>query len=962
MASSEKLQALSIALTCQQEYTVPARSKRLSSHTHFNRAHVRIAMNNRVASMIAIPILAVVSLASLSGCGSGTVIAQQTSPPSSIVVTVSPSSVSVSIGKSQQFTATVQNDPTNSGVAWTMGNFCAAAICGTIDANGKYTAPAVVPSVTTPIQVVATSAADPSKQANGVVSVIPPPGITVIVNPTGSISVPIRQPQLFSAIIENDPTNSGVTWSIGNPNCAASLCGTINSLSGQYFTPAMLPTPTVPILIVATSTKDPTRTGTTTLFLLPPLVTVTILPHGAAVPAGASKQFIAEVHDDPSNQGVTWSVVTTPVGSPCNAADCGTIDSTGKYTASSIASPNTNVLVTATSVTDRQHGADSVSVIVAPELMGVAVSPPNATVPPNGVQSFTATNDEFDFPSTVSWSLSGLGCVGAACGVIDSNGIYTAPASAQNPPTVTVTATSTLDVSLSGSATVMLGPNSNDAKLSGHYAFLLSGIDSGGDFMMAGTITADGNGNITDGVADFSFNSSVPVPSAFATELNVPLTGTYSVGPDGRGSMTLLHSCPSCLPTQTFSFALGSFNGGVASRGQMAEVDGEWVSNGPLALQDQTAFSTNAITGNYAFGVNSPNYQGSSNAVNSAYPTCQSMSADGRFTASAGVISAGQADVFFSNSGASCTNPPTYAPNMSFGGSYNVNANGRGTAVFSFANGNPAFANFSFYVVSASELFVIQTDNCGANCSASAEGIGGLILQQSPGQFSASSLDGPAFMNFSDDQAYNTLFASLVTFDASGTLSGVSDSVSYDDGGVTTISVGGAYAVDPDGLGRGVLTLSGDLYPRPIYLVGPGKGFVVDPVTGQPGMIELQSAGPFTNASVSGTYVLNIETPDADGPGNGIGGLSYVEGPGTGIVILDGKGGMQGIADAPDGRGGGIGTTFTGIYSIDASGRGTLTTTPGTGPQLSWIVYVASPSKIFLRRTLTICTQATIQK
>src|SRR5215510_12930513 len=60
----------------------------------------------------------------------------------------------------------------------------------------------------------------------------------------------------------------------------------------------------------------------------------------------------------------------------------------------------------------------------------------------------------------------------------------------------------------------------------------------------------------------------------------------------------------------------------------------------------------------------------------------------------------------------------------------------------------------------------------------------------------------------------------------------------------------------------------------------------------------------------------------------------------------------HGVADSPDGTGSGIGGTFAGTYSIDANGRGILTTRPNVGPPLNWTLYVANPSKILLRQAI----------
>ncbi len=85
--------------------------------------------------------------------------------PPPIAVTVTPTNASVQAGQSLQFMATVQNDPANKGVTWSVGNpantTCTPALCGTIDSNGNYAAPPVVPTPTT-LTVIATSVAVPT--------------------------------------------------------------------------------------------------------------------------------------------------------------------------------------------------------------------------------------------------------------------------------------------------------------------------------------------------------------------------------------------------------------------------------------------------------------------------------------------------------------------------------------------------------------------------------------------------------------------------------------------------------------------------------------------------------------------------------------------------------------------------------------------------------------------------------
>jgi PKD repeat protein len=102
--------------------------------------------------------LSVTDKLGLSSSTSKTVTVQA---PKTVSVAVSPTSVTVSSGGTQQFTATVAN-ATNQAVSWT-------ATAGTISAAGLFTAPLVATS--TAVTVTATSVADPSKSASATVTV-----------------------------------------------------------------------------------------------------------------------------------------------------------------------------------------------------------------------------------------------------------------------------------------------------------------------------------------------------------------------------------------------------------------------------------------------------------------------------------------------------------------------------------------------------------------------------------------------------------------------------------------------------------------------------------------------------------------------------------------------------------------------------------------------------------------------
>ena len=89
-----------------------------------------------------------------------------------IGIEISPSSAHLGPNSQQQFSATVTG-AASSSVSWNVaGTSCAASACGTISANGLYTAPAKVPDSAV-ITVTATIADKPSESALASVTIVP---------------------------------------------------------------------------------------------------------------------------------------------------------------------------------------------------------------------------------------------------------------------------------------------------------------------------------------------------------------------------------------------------------------------------------------------------------------------------------------------------------------------------------------------------------------------------------------------------------------------------------------------------------------------------------------------------------------------------------------------------------------------------------------------------------------------
>ena len=220
-----------------------------------------------------------------------------------------------------------------------------------------------------------------------------------------------------------------------------------------------------------------------------------------------------------------------------------------------------------------------------PNNPSVTVSPATANVQEGTQQQFTATvsgtND-----NAITWQVNGVTGGNTSVGTISASGLYTAPSVIPNPASVTITAFITDMTTVSGTSIVTITAVSfSNSSLKGNYVFSLSGLDGNANaFYALGAITADGNGNITGGEEDVN-GVGTGYLSASST------TGTYSIGADGRGTLTFSNS----IGQFQFAIAMQALNNAVLN-----ETDnGVVAATGTLEGQGATLV---APSGNYAFG------------------------------------------------------------------------------------------------------------------------------------------------------------------------------------------------------------------------------------------------------------------------------------------------------------------------------------------------------------------------
>jgi len=256
----------------------------------------------------------------LAGCGGDSAPTPTPAPVQkkpSISVSVSPTSVMVQAGKGQSFTSIVSGDAQDKGVTWTLsGAGCTGSACGTLSSTSSasgaaitYTAPTALPTSST-VTLTATSVADGTKSSAATITVLPPPVVTVspavVTVNTGGVT------QVFTATVQNDAQDKGVTWTLSGTACTTATCGTISpssSASGAtvtYTSPASAPIPTT-VLLTATSVADNAATAAATITLAaPPAPTPSspLLLGAASVDEGFGEPVIAT--DTSGNIDVAW--------------------------------------------------------------------------------------------------------------------------------------------------------------------------------------------------------------------------------------------------------------------------------------------------------------------------------------------------------------------------------------------------------------------------------------------------------------------------------------------------------------------------------------------------------------------------------------------------------------------------------------------------------------------------------
>lgn len=350
--------------------------------------------------------------------------------------------------------------------------------------------------------------------------------------------------------------------------------------------------------------------------------------------------------------------------------------------------------------------------------------------------------------SPYSWSETTGGVLPPGLSLDSSGAIIGTPttAGAYGPYVFTVVDTSNttavspgLMITISGTATAVCTPAGNEAALtSGNpYAFLLKGTDSRGNPLdIAGSITPDGQGGISAADVDYNGFTNGPEP------LQVNLAGSsYSFSTSAQGCLYLAFSglVPSiatvrqgaasasalepanaartrktarpnvvAIPTSNvqFAFYLSGFDGTLYNTGRIIESD--TVTSGANAsgfihVQSPAAFMLASLQPNYSFGVD---------GWTATAPGTVRTAMAGSFTNTAGVISAGFADV---NSNGTATGEVTGGYGTLTNSTIDASGRGTGSYYLILPSGGRLTFDFAFYVLNGSDLILLSTDLAQSN-------------------------------------------------------------------------------------------------------------------------------------------------------------------------------------------------------------------------------------------------------
>jgi hypothetical protein len=340
----------------------------------------------------------------------------------------------------------------------------------------------------------------------------------------------------------------------------------------------------------------------------------------------------------------------------------------------------------------------------------------------------------------------------------------------------------------SGSIDVQDTTAFSNAKLTGDYVFGISGLGIGGSVAVsAGDWTMDGQGGITGGEWD--------VNDSLSTVQDSPLTGTYNVASNGRGTLSFTSNA---YGTQSFAFYV--------------------VNSTDLKILETDAFSTTTpvLSGEVLRQAPGPFTLASFNGGHVF--TLGGVDSSGLASGTGGVFTAD------GNGGLSGVLDDNDAGNASFGlaftGTYSMGANGRALLGFSFLQ-------LAAYPAANGTMELVELDGNGISAGLAKIQSGSFSNGSVTGNFALNwtgTLNPNGFSNPSEEDIVGQLSA-----DGNGTLAGTLDVNSFGNNIIQGLPVAGStYTMTGDGRGTASVNTSAASFNMQTYQADPNTVLFLD--------------------------------------------------------------------------------------------------------------------------------------
>jgi hypothetical protein len=423
-----------------------------------------------------------------------------------VSITVNPPSPSIALGTTQQFTATGMftdgstQDLTTSAT-WGSGNGAAATVSSTALATSLA------------IGTTAITATLGGISGSTLLTVTHASVVSIAVNPAIA-AIPLGLTQAFTALgTFSDGSTQDVTNSVHWSSSVAAVATVSNTPAGNGIATS---TGSGIAIISATSgavTGSASLTVTTAI-----LAAIEISPQSPSISTGGTEQFTAiGLYTDGSTPNITttanWASSSATVATISNTSGSqGLATSAGSGTAEISAS--VGPLTASTTLT------------VQEQLVSVSINPTSPSLGVGANLQFGATING-NSSTAINWEVNGNPGGGASTGMIETTGLYIAPATAPTSGTVAITAVSQANPSQSATTILTLLPT-----------------DPLGTVSSSSTITCP-KGGITRSTC-YSLDVSCPYVADFTTYLKVNTPSGTAIGTvifgTGSGGMTLYDS------------------------------------------------------------------------------------------------------------------------------------------------------------------------------------------------------------------------------------------------------------------------------------------------------------------------------------------------------------------------------------------------------------------------------------